>query len=121
MQEIEFAVRRGETHLKLIKELERVKLQKDESDETIRRLQDELQRLQKKSDFDEHSRACIPFYLPNRLIPSEASSSYRHWSPKAERNEELHILDDLMGQGAITESQYQRLKKKLIHEEDIVS
>ena len=123
IQEIEFAVRRGEIHLQLNKELERVKRQRDEDNETIRRLREELQTLKEKTDFDgnPHSRACIPFYLPGRLNPTEASSSYRHWSSEAGGKEDLIILENLMGQGVITESQYQRLKKKLIHAEDIFS
>jgi len=123
LEEMELAVHRCEMHRALIEELDDLRRQRDEMCDSMDRLRQELESLSKPASDGglEGAQICIPSAHLKRRNTMEAFLTYRQKEAERKIGEELQLLHKLMGKGAITEEQYNLLKKRVSPHEDIIS
>ncbi|MGQ9859470.1 MAG: response regulator [Thermodesulfobacteriota bacterium] len=113
LEEMGLSVRRAESHLRLLRERDRLRLERDGLLQEVRQLRREIGgKIPQSLGSAAESRS--PMVMEPWKRPEEASSWYRRFQPEDSLEEELAVLRNLWEQGFLTQKQWSRLQKRIL-------
>jgi DNA-binding response OmpR family regulator len=113
LEEMGLAVARAEAHLRLVRERDRLLLERDSLLRRIQELRDMA--VSRETQGVPPSRAESPRLEVLEKAPNArtAFSWYKRWQPESSLEEEISVLTQLRDQGLLTQEQWMRLQRKI--------